>query len=65
MTPVDGETITAAEAAVILGRSVHTVARWVRSGKLKPTGKLAGPRGAYLFDKTAVERLAHSQRAES
>jgi excisionase family DNA binding protein len=60
--PSQGEPITAAEAAAILGCSVHTIARWVRRGKLRPTVKLAGQRGAYLFDRAEIEQLARRRR---
>ena len=51
-------TITTAEAAEILGRTVATVNRMVLIGRLKPVRKLPGKTGAYLFDRKAVEKLA-------
>ena len=38
--------------------SRRTVARLVRSGELTPIIKAPGPKGAYLFDPTEVERVA-------
>lgn len=51
------ETITTAEAAQILGKSVATVNRLVALGRLTPARKLPGKTGAYLFDRAAVEAL--------
>lgn len=38
------------------GRSPSYVSRLVKSGALRPTIKLAGLRGSYLFSPTEVER---------
>ena len=51
------ETITTAEAAEILGKSVATVNRLALLGRLKPERKLPGRTGAYLFRRKDVERL--------
>ena len=50
--------LSAAEAAAILGVSTHTVGRYARRGVLTPVAKAPGRRGAYLFDRRDVERLA-------
>ena len=56
-------TIPAADAARILGVSVHTVGRYARRGVLVPVMKAPGLRGAYLFDRRDVERLARARAA--
>lgn len=43
-------TITTAEAATLAKRSVGTINRWVAEGRLHPTRKLPGIRGAHLFE---------------
>lgn len=45
-------------AGEIIGRTRWTVARLVRSGELKPAGKVDGQTGAYLFHRADVEALA-------
>lgn len=56
--------VTTAEALAILRRSSpSTVTRLVQAGKLSPAQKLPGLRGAYLFDKADVERLAAKRSA--
>jgi excisionase family DNA binding protein len=47
--------LSTAQVAEILGKSVPTVNRWVREGALKPTTKLPGISGAYVFTREAVE----------
>lgn len=56
-------TITVAEAAAILAVNRKTVLRRVAAGILKPTQKLPGETGAYLFDRAEVERLAAERRS--
>lgn len=41
--------LTTAEVADLLGVSIPTVNRWVRDGRLTPSQKLPGVRGANLF----------------
>lgn len=53
--------ITTAEAGELLGRNVRAVQRMVAKGVLKPTRKLAGPKGAYLFEPGEVRRVADQQ----
>lgn len=50
--------VVTADAAKRLGVSTRQVARMVAAGKLSPAFKAPGIRGAYLFDRTAVEELA-------
>ena len=50
-------TITTAEAAEILGKTVATVNRLVLIGRLTPARKLPGKTGAYLFNRKDIERL--------
>lgn len=46
-------TLQVAKAA---GVTVPTVTRWVADGKLVPAHKADGLRGAYVFERTEVER---------
>lgn len=52
-----------AEAARILRCSVPTVNRWAASGRLTPVVRAPGRRGARLFDRADVERLARERAA--
>lgn len=58
------ELITTAEACEILG-GLHpsTVNRWVQLGRLTPAQKLPGARGAHLYVRSDIERLAASRGA--
>lgn len=51
------------EVARLLGMSVPTVNRRARVGDLPVQAKAPGTRGAYLFDRAAVEALA-AERAK-
>ena len=56
--------IVTREALTILGiTDPSTISRWVQIGKLKPSRKLPGKSGAFLFWRADVERLA-AERAE-
>ena len=55
--------VTTADAVVRLGVSACTVVRMVDNGRLTPQTKLAGLRGAYLFDRRDVEALAASRES--
>lgn len=46
-----------AEAAKTIGVSVRKIHRMVVAGELQPLDKLAGIRGAYLFDEAEVQRV--------
>lgn len=50
--------MTTTEAGAVLGRNSRAVQRMVAKGLLKPAKKLAGPNGAYLFDREEVQRAA-------
>ena len=57
--------ITTREAAEILGyKDVGSIARWAQIGRLKPSRKLPGKTGAYLFRRHDVERLRDELAAE-
>ena len=58
MQSIDAEQITTREASVILDKSVRATIRLVETGKLTPIRKLPGIRGAFIFDRADVERLA-------
>jgi excisionase family DNA binding protein len=49
----------------MLGVSRDTVVRMVARGALKAVHKMAGPQGAYLFERADVERLARDKEAAS
>lgn len=51
------ELITTTEAATLLGKSSRSVQRMVDSGDLVPVRRLAGPNGAYLFNRADIEVL--------
>jgi Helix-turn-helix domain len=55
--------VTSAEAATIIGRDVRTIHRLVERGDLQPATKLPGIRGAFLFRREDVERLAGKTQA--
>lgn len=55
--------ITATEAGRLLDKSARTVSRLAEAGQLPFVQKLAGPRGAYLFRRTEIEKLAAAQGA--
>lgn len=55
----DNDLIGSAEAAALLGdKSVRQFTRRIERGQIVPVMKLAGKRGAYLFDRTAILTLA-------
>lgn len=51
------ETVTTAQAAELLGKSVATINRMVLLGRITPHLKLPGKTGAYLFDRDQIESL--------
>lgn len=51
------DSVTTAEAARTLGVTPQAVSLMVRSGRLVPVKKLAGVRGAFLFDPASIEAL--------
>lgn len=55
--------VTAAWTAKRLGRPLRTVTRHAKDGILPTIGKVDGPRGAYLFDRDAIEAIANERGA--
>lgn len=53
--------MTTAEVARVLGTSVATVNRRARARLLPVVAKAPGSRGAYLFDRAAIEALAEGR----
>lgn len=51
------ELIGSAEACALLGIDRSTLSRWVKDGRLTPTTKLPGIRGAFIFDRADVLQL--------
>ena len=51
------ELIGSAEAAAILGVTVKTVTRYAARGTLTAAFKIAGIRGAYIFNRADVEAV--------
>jgi len=56
--------ITTTDAATLLGLDRRTVSARVRHGTLAPVMKLPGERGAYLFDRDEIKRLAEQETAQ-
>lgn len=54
---METDLIPAVEAAAILGRSVVTLHRWVKEGRIAEHVKAPGLRGARLFRRSDVEAL--------
>jgi hypothetical protein len=57
--------ITATEAGRLLDKSARTVSRLAETGQLPFVQKLAGPRGAYLFKRSAIQAEAEKHRASA
>lgn len=55
--------VSAAWTAKRLGRPLRTVIRHAKTGVLPTIGKVEGPRGAYLFDRDAIEAIATERGA--
>ena len=56
MKPTD--LLTSAEVCERLGIDRSTLSRWVAAGRIRPATKLPGIRGAFLFARADVERIA-------
>jgi excisionase family DNA binding protein len=54
--------MTTAEVAAEAQVTPKTVTRWVADGSLTPAAKLPGLRGAYLFDRTAINAYIKASR---
>lgn len=50
------EVLTTPEASHLLGVSIRTVHRRVEAGDLAALRKLPGPNGAFLFERSEIER---------
>lgn len=50
------------EVAALLGIDRSVVIRRVQAGSLTPVHRLPGPTGAYLFDRSEVERVATERK---
>jgi excisionase family DNA binding protein len=59
----DKPLIGAAEAAEMLGVSKDTLVRMVARGDVPMVQKLDGQKGAYIFERAEIERLANEQAA--
>lgn len=55
---IQGELIGVAEASEITGLDKRTLHRKVERGELQAVSKLPGLRGAYIFARSEIERLA-------
>lgn len=61
-TPANAQFLTTAEIVKATGTTPATVTRWVAAGKLSPIHKGQGIRGAFLFDRKAVEAFLESRK---
>lgn len=59
----DHELVKTIDAADILGVSRWTLTRWVEAGKITPTVRVPGYRGAWLFERSALEEFAKQEQA--
>jgi excisionase family DNA binding protein len=57
--------LTTRQVADRFGVHPRTVSRWVRSGQLPHAAKLAGRRGAYLFDPATIDDAQQRQEANT
>ena len=62
MNPTDS-LMTSAEVCDRLGIDRSTLSRWVASGRISPTTKLPGVRGAFLFTRAEVARVKAGEAA--
>jgi len=46
-----------------LGIDRGTLTHWIQAGKIKPSGKLPGPNGAYLWDPTYINGIVLDRAA--
>ena len=61
--PMRTDFLTTADAAALLQVSVATVNRWAASGRLPEAMRLPGEKGARLYHRADVERLARNRAA--
>lgn len=57
--------LTTAQVADTAGRSIRTLSRWRKDGILRPSLKLPGQTGAYLFDAKHVAEVIEQQRGKA
>lgn len=55
--------IGADEASAILGIDRSTLTRWIAAEKILPIRKLPGDKGAWLFSRAEIQRLADLKAA--
>ena len=53
--------LTTAQVAEATNRSIRTVSRWIRAGRLRPSLKIPGRTGAYLFTPEHVAEFLAEQ----
>ena len=53
------------ETAALLGVHYSTLTRWVERGRIVPAMKLKGLRGAFLFERSEVERVRDADRTSA
>lgn len=53
--------LTTAQVADEANRSIRTITRWMSTGLLRPSLKLPGRTGAYLFDPKHVAEVLEQQ----
>lgn len=61
----DSTLISSAEAADLLGISRSTLTRRVKRGTIRPAMKVGGERGAFVFKRSVIERIAAAERERS
>lgn len=49
--------LSTTQAAEVIGIERSTISRWVQQGLMKPTLKLPGQQGAFVFDASEIERV--------
>ena len=60
---VRADLITTAEAAALAEKSIATINRWAASGRLPVAMQFPGDKGARMFRRRDVERLAKRRAA--
>ena len=56
--------LTTAQVADTANRSIRTVSRWIKDGRLRPSLKIPGRTGAYLFDPEHVAEVLEQAQAD-
>lgn len=57
MEDIEETTVTSATACSWLDIDRSTLTRWVQAGRITPAFKFPGKAGAFLFERSEVERL--------